>query len=58
MKKTQVAVRDLAVLYIMSVSIPGNRESFLEEAAKAFDKDLDSDTVLRSHILHGYRKRW
>ena len=27
----------------------------LEEAAKAFDKYLDSEIVLRSQMLHGYR---
>ena len=51
MKKTQVAVRNVAALYIMSFSKPADRESFLEEAAKAFDKYLKSDDVLRSQIL-------
>ena len=56
MKKTQAAVRNVAALYIMSVSRPGNRDSFLMEAEKAFKTDLNSEAVLRSQILHGYSK--
>ena len=42
----------------MSVSIPGNREPFLQEAEKAFNKDLDSEVVLRSQILQRHHKLW
>ena len=58
MKKTQAAVRNVAALHIMSVSRPGNRDSFLMEAEKAFKTDLNSEAVLRSQILHGCSKLW
>ena len=49
---------NVAALYIMSVSRPGNRDSFLMEAEKAFKTDLNSEAVLRSQILHGDNKLW